>query len=973
MNRKTKYRNSTRSLCLFLAMLLLFSGMFSGFFFLKASGEESTAEVRNLLNGSFEEDQTWTNAYSQPDQSKVPAWNTTAFQGKIELFRSNTGTYINNVKLVPTDGTYAAELNADEESTLYQNIKTSPSSVYEWGLDHGGRNGTDTMALIIGPKQSYDPSKPSKAGRDQMMQMVDWLMDHGLVTIKTSAGLGEHIVLYSKKFGAKGTFEDNAGNNAFSLTPSTIYTERWEIWIMSSSRATSGTNPWNSYGSNDTSPSESGSGTGGLDTSKYYLYSVPAKQTDTVFAFVSVGYVDSIAPADKAKTYGNFIDNINFKLYHPLSGSVTNHGNVVIGGSDGSTGGGGASGGHEVTVNNKLATYVADGEALKIQAVIKASDAADGCQFVGAYHTYLNDEGHPVFAFISLAGNEIEDNGSLTEEEKKGKWVKSVDANGDITYTYYLENLTSATDLHFVFIKSPTITYDSNGGMPYVIEDRPHKETEGENVYSFLPMSADINDNSFIPPYVSKAAEGQNDGWKFLGWKLTGDIIESLPADTEQINADKLGSLLLPAVHTVACDYDIDGAAGINAAQFFKIYEGSVSLTKSTHTDGGGNIVSATWNDGGETKAYANIHRGLTMVAQWRWRQTFIPQTLIGGVLSDSSAGGTVEITNVTNPSDENYNGAYTEQGGKSYHAELDETITIKAVPNTGWKFLGWYDENGNLVSINTEYGYVETSGAVNTYYARFADSITQTYIRQVKNGESWEDTTDDAIGVLDRYSYVDAIGMPISATASAGQGYRFIGWYDSFGKKVANSMIINNGTTISYNTVDNATYYARYEKAYTLNVSKIDEDRDLSGNKIPLAGAEFTLYQADENGDQTITYDGVDVKCITLGSAATALTADGKSAIAVFTDMLLVGREYYLVETKPPFGYNITNEITRISFTGTEADENGIYTIEITNQIGIKLPVAGGIGTVIFNVIGVLLIGAAVFFIVSKKKSEVK
>ena len=90
-------------------MLLLFSGMFSGFFFLKASGEESTAEVRNLLNGSFEEDQTWTIAYSQPDQSKVPAWNTTAFQGKIELFRSNTGTYINNVKLVPTDGTYAAE------------------------------------------------------------------------------------------------------------------------------------------------------------------------------------------------------------------------------------------------------------------------------------------------------------------------------------------------------------------------------------------------------------------------------------------------------------------------------------------------------------------------------------------------------------------------------------------------------------------------------------------------------------------------------------------------------------------------------------------------------------------------------------------------------------------------------------------------------------------------------------------------
>ena len=71
---------------------------------------------RKLKNGSFEEGQTWTNAYSQPDQSAVPWWNTTAFQGKIELFRKNIGTYINNVTLEPTAGTYAAELNADEDS-----------------------------------------------------------------------------------------------------------------------------------------------------------------------------------------------------------------------------------------------------------------------------------------------------------------------------------------------------------------------------------------------------------------------------------------------------------------------------------------------------------------------------------------------------------------------------------------------------------------------------------------------------------------------------------------------------------------------------------------------------------------------------------------------------------------------------------------------------------------------------------------
>ena len=127
-------------------------------------------------------------------------------------------------------------------------------------MDHGARNGTDTMALVIGPKQSVDPSKPSKDGRDQLMQMVDWLIAQGLTSNKTSAGLGEQLTVYSKKFAKHGTFEDNAGNNPFSLTPSAIYTEEWHIWIMASSKANSGTNPWNSYGTNAESSAGSSPG-----------------------------------------------------------------------------------------------------------------------------------------------------------------------------------------------------------------------------------------------------------------------------------------------------------------------------------------------------------------------------------------------------------------------------------------------------------------------------------------------------------------------------------------------------------------------------------------------------------------------------------------------------------------------------------------------------------------------------------------
>lgn len=1167
---------------LFFTVLMLLCGVLSLFnFTLSHVSADEDSSVNKLQNGSFEEGQTFTGNYSQPDQSNVPSWNTTAFQGKIEMFRKNTGTYITGVTLEPTDGTYAAELNADEESTLYQNVKTSPSSVYEWGLDHGARNGTDTMALVIGPKQSVDPSKPNKDGRDQFMQMVDWLIAQGKTSVKTSAGLGEHLTVYSKKFAANGTFEDNAGNNAFSLTPSTIYTEEWHIWIMASSRATSGTNPWKHYGSNDKSNNTSSSGNAGLDLKKYYHYTVPAGQTDTVFGFVSVGVYNTSAPSGKEKTYGNFIDNINFEIYHSLSVSTTTHGSVVVGGSDGTTGGVGSSDGHQVTIDNKLTTYVVDGEPLKIQAVVKKTDADDGCEFVGVYHTKQDENGNPVTEFLRLAGNEIEDTGSLTDEEKAGKWVKSTDANGDTIYIYYLNNLTSATDLHFVFIKSPTVTYDPNGGKPYEVE-RKHNTDEAANVYSFKPVSGAAEAEAetktlFIEPYVSHAAEGQNDGWKFMGWLLMGDVFGGNLTDIAQVNADKLGSLILPAEHTIACDYNFDGIHGDTNAQYFKIYNGNVSLTKQISKNDKDEDWGVTWTDNSETKAYANVHKGLTMVAQWRWRQAFIPQTynISSDSYEDSDKGGTVEITSVIDTSDENYNAEYNANGGKSYHAATNERINIKATATVGYSFLGWYDESGNLVTTNTEYSYVETQESVKTYYARFSNSVTQTYIRQVRSGDSWADTTDDKIGTLGRYDYIDAVGMPISSTATAGNGYKFMGWYDSEGNEVSDDMLINdgatisytttgdatyyarfsqlftqnfirqvkngeswetitdnsiatisldekidvagekvsskatagkyydflgwydssgnkvsddmlltndsttisytitgdatyyarfskkivtqtfirqvkngdswevitddtigtltkykdvgeidnpvsskatagsgyrfvgwydsegndankvsnemltdNGMTISYTTTGNATYYARFEKAYTLNVSKLDGDQSTDENKVPLAGAEFTLYQADENGEQTIVYEGASIKCTAVRTSVTALNAEGTQATAVFTDTLSPDSVYYLAETKAPTGYRLLDVPLKITFDDQEKiaridgiekniNENEIN-VELANYLTLHMPTSGTPFTGgLFAVTGLSLLTLAAiglfWFKISRYKSKNK
>ena len=984
---KKQITRATENLRKVIAMICIIAIAFTGIVYVAAE------ENRKLLNGSFEKGQTFTGNYLQPDQSAVPSWNTTAFQGKIELFRKNTGTYINGVTLEPKDGTYAAELNADEESTLYQNVKTTPSSVYKWGLDHGGRNGTDTMALVIGPKQSVDPSKPSKEGRDQFMQMVDWLIAQGKTSVKTTAGLGEQLTVYSKKFAASGAFEDNAGNNAFSLTPSSIYTEEWHIWIMASSRATSGTNPWNSYGSNAEDPAGSGNGSGntGVDLSKYYFYTVPAGQTDTLFGFVSVGYVGSITTADKAKTYGNFLDNINFEIFHPLSGSTSTHGSAVVGGSDGTSGGTGATAGHQVTIDNQLSTFVADGEPLKIQAVVKKDDASDGCEFVGVYHTDLDENGNSKTEFLKLARNVIDDTGSLTEEEKAGKWLKTTNADGDIIYTYYLGNITSATDLHFVFIKSPTVTYDPNGGKEYEVE-RTYNTNEAPNVYSFKPVTNNSNATSetgelFIPPYVSHAAEGQNDSWKFMGWKLTGDVVDNIPED-KQVNAEQLGTLILPAQHTIACDYHFDGVNGDTKAQYFKIYDGSKTLTKKIDTNSSDEDIGVTWSDNGETKAYANVHKGITMIAQWRWLQAFIPQkhNAVTDLYENSLEGGTVEITSVTDTSDENYNAAYNENGGKSYHAKTDEKIIVKATANENYTFEGWYDESGDLITTNAEYAYVEAKESIKTYYARFSDTVTQTYIRQIKSGDSWTNTDDDKIGTLDRYTYTDAVGKPISSTAKASNGYKFVGWYDSEGNKVADSMLINNGATISYTTTGDATYYARFEDAYTLVVSKIDGDQSTKDNKVPLAGAEFTLYQKADSGDKTIVYGGESIRCTVIGSAVTAMNNGGTKATAVFQDQLDPERDYYIAETKAPAGYRLLDTPLKIKITidgsGNNASIDGIskditekkVNVELANYLTLHMPTSGIDFTGgWFAAAGLMLLAAATIGLFGLKISRLK
>ncbi len=579
-----------------------------------------------IKNGSFEEP-----AFDdKPSPQWVPGptfdWKTTAFGKKIEFGSKRNGQkapQLTGAQAIP-DGYQFAELNADEESTLYQYAETVGGNVYEWGLSHRGRDGVDQMALIIGPKQDVDPAKPSADGKDQFMRMTDWVKSHAEelgVNIPVT-GCTQKITVYSKKFAANGGFQNDIGD-AFSASPSDVYTEKWNVWIIGTSNTA-----WGNYGTKS-----SAYAAGNLAYS--CRYAVPDGQTKTVFAFCSY------SAATSNKTLGNLIDNIHFSLYQTITAAATAGGSgfIIVPTGDVSE--------YYPIGSSMRELVVANGSPITVKVVKPESDDV---QFVGAYVTRQTQHGLKK-EFIPAASS---------------SWTKD-----GSTYTY-VHPVEEPADIVLVFIKSPTVMYDANGGQEYVYEPNA---TEPKNTVSF----AEDTGRTKYTSHAAQAPVGCKDTWQFQGWLLARS------------------ETLLPAEHTVTYD-------------------------KATDT--------LTFTDNGSERGSAE--GGATLIAQWKWRQRFVTASRVkdenGKVSADfreNTDCGTVEIV------DNRGELVADNQAAKDYFASATERVTVTAAAKPGYEFIGWYqqlDGEYDLVSSNPTHSYNVSSEGVQTIYARFAPTHTVTY-----------------------------------------------------------------------------------------------------------------------------------------------------------------------------------------------------------------------------------------------------
>lgn len=187
---------------------------------------------------------------------------------------------------------------------------------------------------------------------------------------------------------------------------------------------------------------------------------------------------------------------------------------------------------------------------------------------------------------------------------------------------------------------------------------------------------------------------------------------------------------------------------------------------------------------------------------------------------------------------------------------------------------------------------------------------------------------------------------------------------------------VLNNGAQTNVAEINTAYLtYADYKslessvevKAYDFVITKVDGENhyipESAGN------AEFTLWDSETGGNKievSLKSDNT-YRVLTDGEEPTVILAGGSEGKHSATiEGLAAGKTYYLQEDKAPKGYNKLTERMAITVDKKAAGENKA---NVQNKAGIQLPSTGGMGTVAFAVVGLIVMaGAAVTLIIKKR-----
>ena len=655
-------------------------------------------EYNNLQNGGFEEP-AFTDQYKQC--ASIPYWESTSTLSsrRFELFRSSSKHHFpsgTNNKVDELD--QAAELNAEEASTMYQYINTESGSQYKWSLSHRGRYGADIMALIIGPKQKVAPSKTGdRLTEDQFMQIVSWVKLHKdeypdeKEKIEKIENIQKHndirdndescdpakVTVYSKPFAKNGGFVEGTSTN-FSATESTVFSEKWDVTIICS-----GNKSWKKYGKNE---------------EQYSIYNVPEGQDKSIFAFTAYQASNSKASEAESKknTFGNLLDGVNFELYYPAR-SISYTGGVA-----------------DLTY-----VYKDKPETKHIESG-QSTDSLwidDNSTFTldvkPGYATITNENGEQVQrldankkpiqnaflgAYITIDGKREYYPATAVDEDQAVYFSETVDEKGMITYSYGRANVSGRIVVELVYSEVYTMTYNSNGGLPYSVKEG---SCDNENDMDWSGSNANVARfyEKKTCEYTSTACKWweNNPAVVFKGWELVGGKIYQIESDGKKTPLNNTKEVLF------ARDAKVKHL--VNEVE---------------------NVFIITDNNN-RYEGRVDAKTGGVLVANWEYQTSVIAQTeQLDGSFINSDVGGQVALKdcsmhitddkgNVYTPSNDtdNTNNIIDFTDKFTYSSEFNNNITVSSNANEHYTFYGWFDKDNNKLSSITEHIYT-----VEPYYS---------------------------------------------------------------------------------------------------------------------------------------------------------------------------------------------------------------------------------------------------------------
>ena len=829
-----------------ISLILIFALLFSTLEMVRfsASTTDTRYSVKHLQNGNFEENvgnYKFSSNYAQPNKTSVPYWDTTAYgsngnNGMFEFFKSGSSHFDVTKKKYPNNPEYlnvadsnvAAELNADEESTIYQRIITVPGSTYTWGLYHRGRDITDSMVLIIGPEQydnsgkAVDPSKPSKTDEDQFVRITKWLSkQYGVVYPKT--GCSQKYTVYTKPFAEKGKFVNEDSENEYnniSLNETGEINQEWSVWVISSPYCNTSEkntkNGWSAYG---TRTYEEGKEDfkdilKGASSSLGYdcTYTVPKNQKNTIFAFCSYssgrlsGSTEIAAP-----TFGNLLDGINFDLYQPISTSIT----------EGGIGSAGTKNPDEsyVTIKsdiisgNALNSMILDGQECTIYTKQYNDGNIRDYKFQGAYITVNNDDGTPVTKFLNVyQGDDIN---SLTDEKLKNLSKthfipKKVEVDNKEWDYYCTITVSTPVTVHLIYTKAPYVLYDSNGGKTYKFSP---DNSVGGNLIGFADSYQEVydDDNNKINTtgyYSNCVFNGGTSEGEQITVSQEGKYIShsALPNDKWDKNSSKF------------CGWSVKDSEGNQI-----ILNGVHTITYNPTTGTGGDVVFKD-TDNTVNGLTLDASHGVTLTAVWKFIHRAQAQTYDENTNSfkDSAVGGTVEETLIPDDLRESDVSVHTDSNGKvdriDAAAKAGDIIMFKATSDykNDYVFKGWYCKNSKtdeyeLRSVSSSIAVTVEEGKLNTYYARFQKKSNPVIFKYTKTGsfdgyDYYDKTVDLRFG-----KYYQEVPLGATATQPTGDTKNVKIWFTSptergteyvfdFSTPINKETILYAGPTFAYN-----------------------------------------------------------------------------------------------------------------------------------------------------------------------------